>query len=84
MMSWLFVDVPEDLVGRWRVTARGLAYYEWDLMISFGTYPPPACFDIARRYEAKDAEMQSKRTGLVRGKKPKKRLPPPKEQMELW
>jgi hypothetical protein len=76
--------IPNDLAERWYLTDWSLALNAWNLHITFATYPPPRCFDEARRYEAKIAEVQAMIAAKATPKPKKKKKPQPKEQLELW
>lgn len=69
--------IPDDLAERWTMTETSLRCNEWALFISFATYPPPRCFDQARLYETKRAEIaemqQSKRIARATKSKQGKR-----------
>lgn len=73
--------MPTDLSLPWQFTSWSLCLYDW-LHISFVTYPPPACFDQARLYEAKSAEVAAQRAAM-KAPKARKRPPAPPEQARM-
>lgn len=83
--------IPDDLAGRWQLSAWALSRVDWSLHIALAVYPVPRCFDEARRYEAKVAEVAELRRAMntktqgkkVRGKIPMTTKHAHQERMEL-
>jgi len=77
--------LPDDLAARWSSTEWSIKHRANDLYIAFATYPQPACYAIARRYDATLEELASRHAFGAAPKMPAKRKKKPQqEQQELW
>lgn len=77
---------PDDLCDTWDLTGWALIRRDWPLHIALATYPAPQCFDEARRYEAKSAEvweLRRARNTKKRGKKVRGKAPLTEKQLEM-
>lgn len=78
--------VPDDLAARWQLSDWALSCLASPLHIALATYPVPRCFDEARRYEAKSAEVKEARRAISakkQGKKVRGKIPLTTTQLEL-